>query len=133
MGRGWYATGLLKPLWQRYERPREPGEGRREALARAVGTSPSVLSQINTGNRRLGSSLGTRLSEELGVSLLELGAPEEAAVDEASQTLRDRLESLAGDLAETVRDLARLQERVAILEARPWPDGGRSTGQGGGS
>lgn len=89
---GWNAEGLLRPLWHSYEG--HPELPRREALAKAVGTSPSVLSQINTGKRPLGHDLGPRLAAELGVSLLELGAPEAVADDPASLKLRDRLEKL---------------------------------------
>ena len=68
--KGWNAAGVLQPLWNRYE-------GGRDALAAAVGTSPSVLSSINTGSRNLGHNLAGRLADELGVTVLELGAPNE--------------------------------------------------------
>lgn len=111
MEKGWSAAGLLRPLWQNYP-------GKRDALAAAVGTQPSVLSAINTGRRLLGRGLGQRLADELEVTLLELGAPESLA-DDRGRTILDRLDELAIDAAETARTLAALQERVSMLEARP--------------
>jgi transcriptional regulator with XRE-family HTH domain len=111
--RGWYATGLLQPLWQSYP-------GKRDALARNVGTSPSVLSQINTGNRRIGNSLASRLADELGVSLAELGAPEEAATDDPrSQGVIDRLARLE---AEVEAWKGMLLEALALLDLRADPE-----------
>lgn len=121
--KGWDATGLLLPLWNRYP-------GGRDALAKKVGTTGNSLSARNTGTRNLGISLGRRLADELDVSLSELGAPEALAVDQPSVTLRDRLEGLAADLAVAARTVAALQERVSMLEARPWPGEDQSTGQG---
>ena len=92
---GWDARGLLRPLWNQYE-------GGRDGLAEAVGTQGSVLSSINSGKRPLGHDLAGRLGAELGVSLAELGAPEEAA-DAESRTLHSRLEGLE-DLLASVRD-----------------------------
>ena len=125
--KGWDAKGLLQPLWSKYP-------GGRDGLAEAVGTTGNSLSARNTGKRTLGLSLGTRLAEELHVSLLELGAPS-GAVDEAGLTLVDRLESLAVDLAKAVRkqtamarEIRQLRGRVQQLEARSWPDEAQSTG-----
>jgi transcriptional regulator with XRE-family HTH domain len=90
--KGWSAKGLLRPLWQEYP-------GKRDGLAEAVGTTPTSLSSINSGRRPLGKSLGGRLAEALGVSLLELGAPAEVATDQPAQRLVDRLQSVEEDLA----------------------------------
>lgn len=129
MEKGWDATDLLRPLWRGYP-------GGRDALAGAVGTSPSVLSAINRGRRNLGMDLGTRLADELGVSLLELGAPE-AHADEHGLTLVDRLralgeqvsflmksrEVLTKDLADARTRLARLErgETPTSVQAKPRP------------
>ena len=127
--KGWNAKGLLQPLWVRYP-------GGRDALAAKVGTTGNSLSARNTGTRNLGMSLGLRLADELGVSLLELGAPAESAVDAASVTLASRLESLAGDLAKAARkqatmatEIRQLRARVQQLEARPWPAEGQTMDQ----
>jgi len=117
--KGWSAKGLLQPLWKRYP-------GGRDALAPAVGTKPNVLSAINTGKRPLGHDLGGRLAAELGISVLELGAPE-AEADAAGRTLLDRLE----ELAETVSEVLQNQEQglallAEILEAL---DSGREGAQ----
>lgn len=128
---GWNAEGLLQPLWLKYP-------GGRDGLAAKVGTTGSALSSRNSGSRPLGYDLGSRLAAELGVSVLELGAPLEVA-DAAGETLVTRLEGLAVDLAEAVRkqsgmatQIARLQARVRTLEARPWPAEDQSKGQAGG-
>lgn len=123
MKEGWSAKGLLRPLWQFYP-------GKRDGLAHDIGTSPSTLSAINSGRRNLGYDLGRRIADALDVSLLELGAPEDAA-DQKGRTLTDRLEELAADLAEAARAMSRLQERVKRLEARAWPGEGRPKGRGG--
>jgi len=106
----WVAKGLLKPLWRNYP-------GGRDALAAAVGTTASTLSSINTGNRGLGQDLGGRLAAELGVSVLELGAPEEEADDEGL-TLRGRLEEAEALLNRLVPQVDLLAERVVALEKR---------------
>lgn len=94
---GWSARGLLQPLWTQYP-------GGRDGLAKAIGTTGASLSSRNSGRLTLGEDLAGRLAAELSrgldreVSLLELGAPEEAA-DEAGRSLLDRLEELATALA----------------------------------
>lgn len=85
MERGWSAEGLLRPLWRTYP-------GGRDGLARAVGTSGTVLSSVNSGKRSLGVNLGRRIADELNVPLSELGAPATATPEERS--LFDRLEGL---------------------------------------
>ena len=114
MERGWDASGLLQPAWKNYP-------GGRDALALAVGTSPSVLSSINTGKRNLGIALATRLAAKLGVSVLELGAPEGLA-DPRGKDLLSRLEALREE-AEAGREglalaLEGIQMSLARIEAR---------------
>lgn len=94
---GWKATGLLLPLWNRYK-------GGREALASAVGTSPSTLSSINTGNRRLGYDLAGRLAAELGVTVTELGAPNgDRSPRDILQGVIEQLERLLAQLPPPAR------------------------------
>jgi hypothetical protein len=93
-------------------------------LAAAVGTTGNTLSSINSGNRRLGHDLGARLAAELGVSVLELGAPE-AEVDEEGRFLVRRLEELQGELDRERRRFERFvratSKRLAALEADQAP------------
>lgn len=109
-GQGWDATGILKPLWQAY--------GGRDELAKAAGTTGTVLSAINTGyrGRRLGITLARKLAVALNVSLAELGAPAEAADDPASQKILDRLARVE-EQALTVADLQPLLRVVQLLAA----------------
>ena len=108
--KGWSAKGLLLPLWQKYP-------GKRDALAEAVGTKGTVLSSINTGRRNLGYDLGPRLAEELGVSVLELGAPVGAA-DEAGKSIVLHLEELAAKLATSDELLTTMKTSQRRLEGR---------------
>ena len=122
---GWSARGLLRPLWNDYE-------GGREGLAEAVGTSPTSLSSINSGERMLGRNLGKRLAAELGVTLAELGAPAEQADDPESQTLFHRLEKLEARVDEmadkTADSLDRLAGDVRLLLRRTPPADAESQG-----
>jgi transcriptional regulator with XRE-family HTH domain len=113
--KGWKATGLLQPRWKGYE-------GGREGLAAAVGTSPTSLSNVNSGKRNLGHDLGQRLAAALKISVLELGAPAAAAAPE-DQPFLDRLaeaEALLNRLSPEIENLAgeidALALRVATLE-----------------
>lgn len=113
--KGWKATGLLQPLWNSYEGGRKD-MARRDALAKAVGTTGSVLSTINSGNRNLGHDLGRRLAAELRVTIFDLGAPEEAAETRQEHRVIDRLreaEALLNRLVPRTDDLA---SRVVALE-----------------
>lgn len=115
MQRGWRAEGLLQPHWKRYP-------GGRDALAKAVGTKPPTLSAINTGRRNLGWDLGRRLADELGISLLALGAPSEG--EAAPRDVYALLAQLVSDadqgrhmLAEALEAIAaRLSDIEALLE-----------------
>lgn len=111
MQRGWSAEGLLQPLWSSYGNGDE--KARRDQLARAVGTSGSVLSSINTGKRQLGVNLGTRLAAELGVTLHDLGQhteneatpPGEAGVREELRALRETQDALLAEIQALRREL----------------------------
>lgn len=120
MQRGWNAEGLLQPLWERYDG--SPELPRREALAKAVGTSPTSLSSINSGDRNLGLKLGGRIAAELGVSVLELGAPV-GALNGAGQTLVDRLEQVEAKHDElraiVLEALGRLDRFLATAQESP--------------
>lgn len=129
--KGWDATGLLQPLWIKYP-------GGRDVLAKNVGTTGNSLSARNTGKRNLGISLAERLADELGVSLAELGAPEGAADDQPSVTLRDLLEGLGGKVeflltenARLSRDLKDARTRLGRLERARRQDQASATRSGG--
>ncbi len=116
--KGWYAIGLLQPLWIGYE-------GGRDGLAAAVGTTGSSLSNVNSGNRRLGHDLAGRLAAELGISVLELGAPGEPA-DPHGVSLLGRLERVEAGMNQLGPELGRLAHRVSALEKRVPPKTGRA-------
>ena len=125
MQEGWKAKGLLKPLWLAH--------GGRKKVAGDAGISEGHLSKVNAGKAKLGLTVATKVASVTGVSVLELGAPVEQA-DAAGETLLSRLEELAAAHAESARkqttmarEIARLQERVRRLEARPWPREAQST------
>ena len=114
MAASWYATGLLKPLWQSYGEP----PYQREKLAAAVGTSPSNLSQINTGGRTLGEDLAQRLAAELGITTFDLGQPAEGEDSPGKPRVLDRLQSLEDGLSEVAQANLRLTRQVSTLQAR---------------
>lgn len=105
---GWKAKGLLRPYWLTYD-------GGRDALARAVGTSPTVLSSINSGRRNLGFDLGPRLAAELDISLVELGGPDDGSA--RSRTTLDRLATLEAQAARQARTIRDLTKRLTTAEA----------------
>lgn len=105
--RSWSAEGILQPLWHAYGE----GKARREQLADAVGTNPEALSAINSGSRNLGLDLAQRIAKVTGVSLLDLGAPDEADEVEAAtihqrlSVLVSRVEQLEADQRDVVDQL----------------------------
>lgn len=116
MEKGWDAAGLLEPLWKRV--------GGRDRLAEATGIQPGTLSGYNTGRLPLGATNARKIADALGVSVLELGAPEEEAQTRQDRRIVDRLreveaalEALGPDLAA----LANLPRRVTALERRVPP------------
>jgi hypothetical protein len=94
------------------------------------------LSSINSGKRRLGAGLAARLAAELGVNLVELGAPAAAATNHASLPLLRRLEELEArvEKVEQQRERAlravtrRLAELEAVLETQGQTEARRSKG-----
>lgn len=90
MEKGWSAKGLLKPLWG--------SVGGRDGLERATGISGSTLSAYNAGSRPLGIVNARRIAAALNVSLLDLGAPEEAD-QKLAEALTVRLASIEAELA----------------------------------
>jgi len=112
MERGWDAKGLLAPVWARV--------GGRDALAALAGVQPGTLSGYNTGRLRLGMENARKIAVALGVSVLELGAPEEEA-DAAGQSLVDRQAALEAEVLRLTKQLARLARRVAVLERQAPP------------
>lgn len=119
----WKATGLVRPAWHRLDAPK----GRRELLADLTGIPAPNLSGMNTGRIPMTMEMARRIADVVpGLSVQELGAPAEG--DGVPRVRRlPRLEELATDLAELVRTVTRLQERVSKLEARPWPGEAQST------
>lgn len=125
----WKATGLVQPIWNRLP----VKTGKREELARLTGLQPTDLSRLNTGKRSMTMSLATRIAAAVpGVTVLDLGAPEEAA-DEPSlamlSDLRRRLAEIEAALEQFGPDLAvlgGLPARVAALEQLAQPRNPRS-------
>lgn len=123
MQKGWKAAGLLQPLWG--------SVGGRERLAEITGINTSTLSGINTGRLNLGPGNARKIAAALEVSVLELGAPIEAA-DEAGQTLLDRLLELAATVDDQQTTIDLLEKRMAGLErARRAPAKPRRASGGG--
>jgi len=120
----WKATDRVKPVWQAWGKKHGVDKAVRDEFAKAVGTSGTVLSSLNTGSTPMTMAMAGRIAKEGGVSVLELGAPV-AGVDERGQTLLDRLDELTGKLADSEtmqvrqeRQIRDLRRRVAALEAR---------------
>jgi hypothetical protein len=93
-----------------------------DELARLVSAPRSSLSAVNSGKRNLGLVLARRLRDATGVSLVDLGAPEEVvAGDPPSRPVLDRLKALEATVAalQTEREeiLQGVVERLALLEA----------------
>ena len=122
----WIAKDLVRPIWQRMP----VDHYKREELAKRTGIPASNLSSMNTGGMPMTMEQARKIVAAVpGLTLADLGAPE-AVVAARDPTVLDRLGELADDLAEAVRDISRLQERVALLEARPSPGAGSSKGRG---
>jgi transcriptional regulator with XRE-family HTH domain len=99
--RGWYATGLLERLWSR------PGWNR-DKLAEATGIRGNTLSAYNTGGRRLGIVNARRIAGALGVTLLDLGAPEVPASEDPALDRLAELERQCDELRAIVTHTLRL-------------------------
>lgn len=112
MEKGWKATGLLEAVWARI--------GGRDELARLTGIQAGTLSGYNTGRLRLGIANARRIADAIpGVTVFDLGAPEEAAATREERRVIDRLRELeeALDLlGPNLERLAGLPERVTALE-----------------
>lgn len=112
--KGWNAKGLLQPLWREIE-------GGREGLELLTGIRGTELSSYNSGKKPLGIANARRIADALGISVLELGAPEEEADHQGLSILR-RLQALAAavdDLQETNADLlTRLETLERAAEGR---------------
>lgn len=112
---GWSVAGLLEPIWS-------AKFGTRDNLARVTGIPGPALSGYNTGRLRLGIENARKIADAAGVSLAELGAPEEATRDDPrSVPLLDRLATVEGRVAdlERIRDelVASMLGRLDSLEA----------------
>ena len=120
----WKAKGLVRQAWLRLD----VKQGHREKLSELTGIPPPNLSGMNSGRLPMTMEMAQRITDVIpGLSVLELGAPEEQA-DAEGETLLSRLGELAAAHAAAARkqttmarDIALLQERVRRLEARPWP------------
>jgi hypothetical protein len=109
----WKATGLVKPIWQRLPAAKD----KRGELARLTGIPATNLSSLNTGSpmtMEMASRIVSAASPFIpGLSVLDLGAPEEAA-DEPGLLLLDRLRSLEDEAVRTP-DLGPLLQVVGLL------------------
>lgn len=102
----------MKPIWKQL--PVE--KGHREELAALTGIAANDLSALNTGKRAMTIHMARRIANAVeGVSVLDLGAREEVAPEEAT-LIADRLQALE-DTAARAEDLARIDRvlRAAIL------------------
>lgn len=86
----WLATGLVRPVWAQLDVEKD----HRGELARLTGIQATVLSAINTGKRPMTLETAQRIADAVpGVTLIDLGAPEESAPVEYP-LIRRRLEAL---------------------------------------
>lgn len=86
-------------------------------LADATGILRTDINAIVNGRAALGSERRAKIAEALGVSVLEVGAPE-AEADVPGLSLLARLAQLEDDLAGSVLGQAKLTRQVAALQAR---------------
>lgn len=106
----WKADTLVEKAWRRLKPPT------RDELARRTGIPASNLSAYNTGGRPMTQEMAERICEAVpGLTLAELGAPEELADDPHSQSLFDRQEELRERLAEVARVQALLLDELALV------------------
>jgi hypothetical protein len=118
----WYATGRLEALWDRV--------GGRDGLERVTGIGGTTLSGYNTGGRKLGRRNGEKIADALGVSVVELGAPEDLA-DQPGLSVFARLEALENTVGRqhraNAKALAGIAKRLEQLEQQLAPRTGRAT------
>ena len=115
----------MRPIWLQLDVP----TGKREELARLTGIPPTNLSAMNTGKLPMTMEMAGRIVRAVpGVSLLDLGAPEAAAPEEAT-FLRGRLAEVSSSLAEVLDEQKSLDARLAVLEARAVPTAGAPKGR----
>jgi transcriptional regulator with XRE-family HTH domain len=115
MNRGWNAKGLLAAHWDKV--------GKRDGLAAATGITGETLSGYNSGSRPLGKKNATKIAAVLGVSLLDLGAPEAEADDPPSQAALVLLAELSAEVKRLSADLVAAQQRLEKLESQRGPRG----------
>ena len=89
-----------------------------ERLGDATGIARTDINLLCRGKKRLGLVRARRIADALGVSLLELGAPDPLATDAASHDLRDRLAALEAGLASADSERRDLVQLVAELTVR---------------
>jgi len=96
-------------------------KGNREELARLTGIPATSLSAMNTGRRAMTPEMAARIAAAVpGLSVLELGAPEEEAGREEQSMLArlEALEAALGELAPLIGRVADLQEQLDDLSRR---------------
>ena len=96
------------------------------ALARAIGTSQSAISQIEAGDRNPSYEMLRSIAEALGVTPAYLVGPEESGLSREEQVLFRQYKSLPADAK------AELQQYAAFLRAKH-AHGKRDSGTSGGS
>lgn len=89
-----------------------------QRLADETGIARTDINLFCTGKKRLGLVRAGRIADALGVSLLELGAPDVQAQDPASTTLRDRLAAVEAEAAALNEENGRLDRLVVDLSVR---------------
>lgn len=123
MERGWDASGPLRALLARRKEDGKPHT--QEWLAGSTGIGRVSINAYATENpeqrRNLGRANAAKIAAALGVSVLELGAPVDAA-DDRGHTLLDRLEALEvaveSGSAAVADSLERLEAAIAKLSAQ---------------
>jgi transcriptional regulator with XRE-family HTH domain len=108
--RGWDVSPLLDDLLERRG-------WTQERLAEVTGIGRETVNGYATGRLRIGLKNAERIAAALGVTVLELGAPE-AAAGEEGLTVLQRLEEAEAELARVGPVLTAIVDRLEALERR---------------
>ena len=94
------------------------GKGQLEELARLTGIPASNLSSMNTGRLPMTMATAERIAAAVpGLSVLDLGAPSEAAAAEDPPLVLVRLQRVEETIAQIQSRLARLEATRSELSA----------------
>lgn len=107
MQKGWNASEALPALLRNRRMTQQQ-------LAAKTGIDRGTVNGYSTGRLDLGPLNARRIAAVLKVSLAELGAPEEEAVDRRSRAVLDRLRSLEAETAWLRSQLLRCLEALQL-------------------